>query len=308
MLRKPPQLREFEGFAACKTKGELIVKRWRNYESRLNATLNLIQKAISQYGVEEFPWTIVCTGDRDDFHFIKRKSIDLIEDDEGNCFPSLFFCTTSDYFENLCPDFSFHNWPETGVNSYANLKAKLSQFDIPNANNNLIIWRGANTHPTRSRLCELDDKVRFDFEMINWDRSNPSNLTATNFISIEDQVIKHRFLIDVQGGGWSARLKYFIGGPRLVFVQHRVPKDFLFADLVPWKHYVPVREDFADLVINYNSILENPDLEESIIANARCFSAQVLSPQNAIWLWAERLNRIARDSVCSGKPFRRLPR
>jgi hypothetical protein len=291
MDSKPPNYRDFEGFALSKQNTRVIVKRWRNHESRLSSTLKLIQSAIDQYGIGDFNWILVCTGDRDDFSYVKKRGLDIIEDDEGRTFPALFFATTSDNFTNLCPDFTFDSWPETGIDSYSKTKQKFSRFDFPTAVTNAVVWRGANTHSSRTRLCDFDDKVRFDFEIITWDHKNPTRLTAPNFISLDDQVLRYRFLIDVQGNGYSGRLKLLLGGPRLVFVQQRIPRDFLFESIKPWKHFVPIRENFSDLIDNYNTVVQNPVLEESIIHSARSHSAKNLTPEAAIWRWAKLLNQ-----------------
>ena len=93
------------------------------------------------------------------------------------------------------------------------------------AQTNMLGWRGANTHPSRIPLVALNDKAIFDTEFIVWDRTNPNKLQASNFLSFEEQVARWRFLIDVEGNGYSARLKLLLRCPRVVFIQDRPHKE-----------------------------------------------------------------------------------
>jgi hypothetical protein len=75
---------------------------------------------------------------------------------------------------------------------------------------------------------QFDDKTDFDCELIDWDRSDPNNLKAKNFVSFHDQIARWRYLIDIEGTGYSGRFKLLLSAPRLVFLQERPHKeDFL---------------------------------------------------------------------------------
>jgi len=57
---------------------------------------------------------------------------------------------------------------------------------------------------------------------------------------------QHKYIIDVDGNGWSGRFKRLMTSNALVFKSTIYPE--WFADRVqPWVHYVPVQVDLSDL-------------------------------------------------------------
>ena len=115
-------------------------------------------------------------------------------------------------------------------------------------------------------------------------------MKAKNFISFHEQIERWRYLIDVEGTGYSGRFKLLLNSPRLVFLQDRPHKEDFFQYLVPWSHYVPVKRDLSDLRANLATIKSDPQLEKSIIENAREFSRKYLSRASALQRWSDLLN------------------
>jgi len=57
---------------------------------------------------------------------------------------------------------------------------------------------------------------------------------------------KHKYVIDVDGNGWSGRFKRLMTSNSLVFKSTLYPE--WFSDRVaPWVHYVPIQLDLSDL-------------------------------------------------------------
>lgn len=81
-----------------------------------------------------------------------------------------------------------------------------------------------------------------------------------------------------------------LSAPRLVFLQERPHKEGFFQYLVPWTHYVPVKRDLSDLRANLAAVKADPNLEKSIIANARAFAGKYLTRASALARWAVLLN------------------
>lgn len=280
----------FEGFAFTKYKGTLYYKPFVTFESRNPSTFQLIFKGLAQYDVPDFDWIIVNTADRDDFDWMltmvdgERRLVGS----DGRRY-KFFSCNYGSEATRLDagPDFAYDHWKQTGLEDYEEVCTRLAT--IGPATTNMLGWRGADTHPNRRNLVALNDKLVFDTEFIVWDRTNPNKLQASNFLSFEDQVARWRFLIDIEGNGYSARLKLLLRCPRVVFIQDRPYKEDFFPHLVPWQHYVPVKRDFSDLRQNMLTILKDPALEKLIIESAQDFAVTYLTRAAAEKRWAHKI-------------------
>ena len=282
----------WEGFAIKKIHGHIMLKNFHSYETRNTSTYKLIEQAILRYGVRDFDWILINTGDSDKI----KEDTGLVEDGAGQ-FYSVFSYSTSDKdFKSTIPDFVFDHWRQTGLADYEKTRAALSRFDILEPTTQCLGWRGALTHPSRSILVGLDNKIDFDCELINWDRTNPDSLTATNFLSFEEQIAKWRYLIDMRGVGYSGRLKLLLTARRVVFLQARVHEEYFYPLLKPWVHYVPVREDLSDLELNLKLIKSDLALEGEILKNASEFSQTYLTRDFAIFKMAQILQNFCKYS------------
>ncbi|KAG8966015.1 Glycosyltransferase Family 90 domain containing protein [Tulasnella sp. 419] len=62
----------------------------------------------------------------------------------------------------------------------------------------------------------------------------------------EEMAWKHKYILDVDGNGWSARFKSLMTSRSMVFKSTVFPE--WYADRVqPWFHYVPIKNDLTDL-------------------------------------------------------------
>lgn len=269
----------FNALAFRKVNGKLEFVSCRNYETRNESTARLISTADYLYGFKDFDWVMVNTDDRDhgdSFHGLKLLS----------------YCTATNSYNHVVPDFLFDNWPQTQFYDYNESVNELGQNgDIP-AETNLLGWRGAMTHPNRRHLLKFTDKSKYDIEEIVWDRTNPDKLVCHNFVSMTDAPKKWRYLIDVEGNGWSARVKVFLFSKRVLFLQDRPYKEWWYEKLSPWAHYVPVNSDLSDLEHNLNIIRNDPVLEDEIRFNAFEFANKNLRRINAVTRWGEVLNAL----------------
>lgn len=286
-----PELRDFfEGFAFSQVASVLRYHNYVSHETRNLSTFRLISNALERYPVPDFDWVLVNTSDRDDWDWLEN-SLDpsrraIAADDRRFKVFSCCFGSPEHYIDAV-PDFVYDHWRQTGMDDYEETRIRLSSIGAPETN--LLGWRGANIHPGRQPLVDLDDKTSIDAEFVVWDRSNPDRLTAVNFMSLEEQVSRWRFLVDAEGNGYSGRLKLLLQCPRVVFIQDRPYKEDFFPHLVPWQHYVPVSRDFSDLHRHMEIVLSDPSLERLIVESARDFAQTYLTREAAEKRWAYRL-------------------
>jgi len=281
-------IKPFDGFAIKKS-GQVIVENFGGWETRNESSITLIKAAIEKYNIGSFDWILVNTGDA---------SIDYKKANH----PLFSYCTDTNDYSFCCPDFAFDHWKQTGLDDYEETRLKITAMNEPPLTDKLG-WRGANTHPNRKILVDTIKSPGLDIEWVHWNRQNPQKLTASNFISFEDQIKTWRYLIDIEGNGYSARLKLLLASPRVVFVQDRPFKDLCFETMKPWEHFVPIRRDFSDLLLMLFYISQNPALEETIKKNARAYSQEYLTRDAAIKKWAELLSKHAGSSNRSLEPI-----
>lgn len=260
----------FNALLVRKKHGKLQFISLKNYENRNESTLNLILAADKIRKFDNFSWKVINTDD-------------CYQGESYLNIPMLSYSVTPFDYERGVPDFIFDHWKQTGIDSYEVIqKILFSRARLLPATNKMG-WRGAETHSARRNFIDLFDQLPdFDIEMITWDRSNPNQLNANNFMSLQDQQASWRFMIDVEGRGYSARLKLLLASGRVVFIQDRVHHEFFFKDLIPWVHYVPVKSDFSDLLTHLDRLLSNPELEKKIIDAALIFAMKNLTRDAAV--------------------------
>lgn len=76
-------------------------------------------------------------------------------------------------------------------------------------------------------------------------------------MSMKTQVKEYSSIVSVDGVGCADRLKILLSSQSVVFIQNSPMKEFWYSDLRPWKHFVPVRRDFSDLIERVSSLYRN---------------------------------------------------
>lgn len=269
----------FNNFLVCKKNGNLQFRNGNNYENRNQSTQELIYNSDYIFNFKDFDWIVVNTDDNHNGKEINNMKI-------------ISYSTTTNDFSQVCPDFVFDCWKEVHIDNYQRVSKTLSELGKTPPKTDCLGWRGALTHENRNVLVKYDDKKKYDVEIIEWNRNNPNKLSASNYVSLYDHVVNWRYLIDIEGRGYSGRLKLFFFTKRVVFLQDRPEKEWFFPKLKPWVHYVPIDRDLKNLDENYNKLLNNPDLEKYIIENGYDFAMTNLTRLSALQRWYELIETL----------------
>jgi len=83
---------------------------------------------------------------------------------------------------------------------------------------------------------------------------------------------KWRAVVDLDGDTWSSRFGTLLCGNSVVFKVEPRYVDYFHYNLQPWKHYIPIRADFADLEEKVNRyVVSNTSLPviREIVRNAQ---------------------------------------
>ena len=183
----------------------------------------------------------------------------------------------------LIPDFVFNAWPEAEIKDYVqtcNDIVKASQVEPAFLNH--IFWAGnIKTHESRMLLKALS--MDFDWLTVvdtSIKSGSPDNV-SNNFVSLVDHC-KYSFLIDLQGIGYSGRVKLLLFTGRCLFLQEREFEEWFYQYLVPYVHFIPLRRDLSDLEEKYNWAINNLNEADKIARNAQRLAADILTREGAV--------------------------
>lgn len=122
--------------------------------------------------------------------------------------------------------------------------------------------------------------------------------TKKGQISLEDQSKMFKYVIYAEGNcGWADRLKILLTSGMLIFMQDTPCHEWYHSLLQPWKHYVPVANDWSNLLERIQWARQNDNLVLQIVRNAFNMGNQLMNPdvwQNylyeLLYEYSQRLN------------------
>jgi len=243
-------------FLFSKIDGKLNFNDLGGYETRNPSTIWCIQKADEKYNWNDFNEIKIHTGDYENYNN------DLTYSKKNN-------------YNNVVPDFNFHSWPQVGINDYEKLIEEIDIAGLKNYEINKVGWIGnMKTNIMREELVKIgsDNKELFDILDMHWISSGNTQLNSSKYISTPKLVEKYSILIDIEGAGYSGRLKHLLWSHRPLLLVDRPHKEFFFEFLKEWEHYIPVKRDLSDLIEKTKWCLDNYDKALIIAENAFQFS------------------------------------
>ena len=93
---------------------------------------------------------------------------------------------------------------------------------------------------------------------------------------------KYKYLIDVRGLGWTDRVKTLLMLGRPLLLVDRPNREWYMDEMVPMKHYVPVKEDLSDLIEKIDYLDENPEVYRNIVESTKEFVDIHLNPDRIL--------------------------
>jgi len=257
-------------FGVSKVNGKLVFNDYKGYETRSPSTFWCIQQADEIYNFKDFNEIKIYTGDyensSDEYTYSKRNS-----------------------YYRLVPDFNFYAWPQVGIPDYETIVKEIGHAGLTKFEINKVGWIGCVSHFNRKKLLAIGNRRKdlFDFFQTTWIKSNADSqvLHSTNYISTPNLVKTYSMLIDIEGHGYSGRLKHLLWSHRPVLIVDRPHKEYFFEFLKEWIHYIPVKRDLSDLVEQTTWCLTNYDKALEIAENAYAFSKTYLTREACYKKW-----------------------
>jgi hypothetical protein len=211
---------------------------------RVAAMRWLLQKAAKKYqkpGILDMPLNLEDRGNEN--KAIKQYSM---------CYPA------GDYFlKNLVgPDWTFVNWPSANITNFKYSRMLIIANSYIPPRSNKIFWAGNINSPladvieskTRPKLLSFGNANHHDFDIRHIGPENGQiPKSDLNYLSI-NKITLYSYLLDIGGNGYSGRLKYLMFSRRPILIVERKYVEYFYEDLVPFEHFIPVKEDLSDLL------------------------------------------------------------
>jgi hypothetical protein len=153
--------------------------------------------------------------------------------------------------KKLCgPDWVFYHWPSANIQSFENTKNEIIKASQEPPTINKVGWYGniycgGFMRPLLYQYGQQYPEILDIFHIFPIE--GKINEKCPNYLSLTD-LIKYKYLIDIEGNGYSGRLKWLLYSKRPIFVIDRTYIEYFYDDLIPYKHYIPVRMDLSDLL------------------------------------------------------------
>ena len=187
--------------------------------------------------------------------------------------------TTNKYL--TIPDFTFDQWPQVGIQSFNTTVLNiLDQHNVDSIYNS-VFWSGSVGNIKQRNIYQALSATnhRFICNEIHWNKTDSIAMAADNYVSIPDHC-KYKYLLDLQGHGWSARLKFLLYSNRLVFIAKRPQLEWWMHHLQDKVNCVLVESDLSNLneLVNYYD--NNPEEYKTIVTNQLKFANLYFNKQS----------------------------
>lgn len=191
---------------------------------------------------------------------------------------------------NAIPDYVFEKWDEVKLPKFHDefyKDYKSIKFDDKK---HLLMWIGSISTNENRRIFYNKYKDYEDFEIMDIGGWSNKNTSSGNYKTIEEHG-EYKYLIDIEGKGYSGRLKYLLLLESVVFICDRsnTSKDYFFKYFEPWVHYVPVKNDMSDLLDHFEIMKKDQNKCKEMAINCRKRALEVFSETQVYKDFAEIL-------------------
>lgn len=183
------------------------------------------------------------------------------------------------------PSFIFNKWPEVGIGDYEMVvrELRLAAENIPKKLRTLGWIGNPNTHAIRRTLI-LKKGPFFDFREVfpGSEFEGYVKKPISGFMTLPEQIKEWQYILDVRGGGFSARLPLLLRSGRLVFYQERDLEQWFMPLFRPYVHYIPVSKDLSNLGEQVAWANADDVRSASIVRSCTELADRVLTRSNAL--------------------------
>jgi hypothetical protein len=248
---------------------KIETRLFNNYENRGESVRDLIYNSV-RYGIKKY-----------NNYPGKEFEMSIWTGDRPSDSENFSFSTVTQNYQKTFPCFAYDSWPACNIQNYHEL---INSFEDTIPLSNKIGWIGAITgEKRRIYIDQYQNTPLTEAITLEWNREDPDNLwkNTSKYLSFQEQINKWKYLLDIEGAGYSARLKILVSSPRIVFIVDNPYKEWWHEFFIPWKHYVPIKEDLSDLEQNYNIIENDLEIQKYIKQEQKKFALEYLTKEAA---------------------------
>mmetsp|Transcript_22586 Transcript_22586/g.68881 ORF Transcript_22586/g.68881 Transcript_22586/m.68881 type:complete len:374 (-) Transcript_22586:295-1416(-) len=294
--------------------GQLTIEDFGGWAGRNPSMARMLRQLDEAAMLDDFAPLLVQTGDRCVAKLTEGRAVELhlwqlqpVPQELQQRIPLhrvLSMCGTPRYADVPIPDWCFDAWPEAGVSqgAFDDVCAELASAGAsPPTDGKVLSWCGtAHHHPSRLKLLEL--AAQFPSRMaVNdvVDRSLDVHGTcAAKYRSLGEQVRRCAYLLDIQGMGYSSRLKLLLHSGRPIFIVARPWQEYYSRSLEPYRHFIPVKEDLSDLINRLDWADAHPQEVADIGKTGQAFARDHLNHAAALIALANVISSLKeRDAI-----------
>lgn len=191
------------------------------------------------------------------------------------------------YTERTLPCYIFDHWKEAKIDDYSDMCEQIKERALKPYKFDKLFWAGQMSHHTRKVFVEKfssHPKMEIVSHRDHWGHSTD---TPPRYLSLPDHC-DYKYMLDLQGNGYSGRTKLLLHTNRPLFYQNRRLHEYWFWDLEPFVHYIPVKEDLSDMEEKFSWAENNPEECSKIAKTAYEFAVSNLKREDAV----KRLRKI----------------
>lgn len=136
---------------------------------------------------------------------------------------------------------------------------------------------GAQFHP-RGAAVRMSKRAARTKDTIPW----INIMNAQKVVMTPSEMAAYRYQIDIGGAGgtsWTGTLEK-LAMPGLLLHHETPAMDWFYSELIPWKHYVPIRTDLTDLKDKYDWAERNAQRAQEIARAGTSFARSFFSSRN----------------------------
>lgn len=133
-------------------------------------------------------------------------------------------------------------------------------------------------------MTSVPEGASCDEQRTRWCEGLPAKWVAENmiekgeYVSMNMAASLYRYVLSVDGVGCADRLPALLSSNTIVFKSESELREFWYRDLVPYVHYIPVKSDFSDLLLQVEVVSKwSLSKQKSIISSANAYVQTHLS-------------------------------
>ena len=171
-------------------------------------------------------------------------------------------------------------------------KKPTDQSIVKNLGNNFLNY-------PRFNFCYFHQKSKYvDCGLIAYEEEKAisyENLFKERLTHLEQ--LKYKYQIIIDGNDWASSLPWILLQDCVAFMPETTYESIFTIDLIPWKHYVPIRSDFADVEEKILYMIKNDELSQEISRNSTMYMQQFKNNQLMDKIKIEAIKRYCKNCL-----------